>query len=126
MPSRVSQLVLFGVGVLVFATANANAQTPACKPGTQISGTTTIQKLDSVKGGVGMTVSSFTDCKLTFVVIPLKAIMESPKDGAANCRGAVRSRSPASSAAAAGVPAWKQAASAARSCDASRGPVAAR
>src|SRR5262245_59623995 len=80
MPSRLSQLALFGVGVLVFATANANAQTPACKPGTQISGTTTIEKLTSVKGGVGMTVSKFTDCNLTFVVIPLKVIAEGPLD----------------------------------------------
>ena len=74
MPSRVSQLVLFGVGVLVFATANANAETPACKPGTQISGTTTLQKMDSVKGGVGMDVTKFTSCDLKFVVIPLKVL----------------------------------------------------
>src|SRR5262245_55697727 len=76
MPSRLSQLVLFGAGVLAFATANANAQTPACKPGTQISGTTKIEKLTSVKGGVGMTVTKFTDCGLTFVVIPLKIVAE--------------------------------------------------
>ena len=83
MPSRVYQLVLFGVGVLVFAMANSGADAQTCKPGTQISGTTTIEKMTSVKGGVGMTVSSFTSCDLSFVVVPLKVIMESPTAGCA-------------------------------------------
>jgi hypothetical protein len=77
MPSPVSQLVLFGVGALVLAVANSGADAQTCKPGTQISGTTTIEKMTSIKGGVGMTVSSFTDCGLKFVVVPLKVIMES-------------------------------------------------
>jgi hypothetical protein len=77
MPSPVSQLVLFGVGALVLAVANSGADAQTCKSSMQISGTTTIEKMTSTKGGVGMTVSSFTDCGLKYVVIPLKLIMDS-------------------------------------------------
>ncbi len=77
MPSPVSQLVLFGVGALALAVASSGADAQTCKPGAQISGTTTIEKMTSIKGGVGMTVSSFTDCGLKFVVVPLKVIMDS-------------------------------------------------
>jgi primosomal replication protein N len=78
MASRASQLMSFGIGAIVLAAATSSAGAQAaCKAGTEVSGETKIEKMGSIKGGVGMTVSQFTDCKLKFVVLSLNLIMES-------------------------------------------------
>jgi hypothetical protein len=67
-------------GFLVCANSVAQAQT--CKPGTRVSGTTTIQKMGANPNvGMGLTVTKFTNCGLTFVIIEPKLI-----SGVANCK----------------------------------------